>query len=274
MDDTSTHLSDESGTAPGRASSAKPIGVLIKAFGVLETMAEMNAPAPLREIAAASGLPKGTLFRVLQTLSGLGYVAQIETSGAYFLTPKLSHLDRNAEIEDIKARLAGPMDRLHRTFNETVNLGILDPPFVRYVAVLEARRALSWGVPAGTRDLFHCTALGRAIVAHMAEDERDALVAQTTLTSRTSRTVSSREALVVMLDEVRETGIALDIEENDEGVVCLGAPVFIEGRVVASVSISVPSSRYSPALGTEIRALFRELDLDFGRPDRARPPHA
>lgn len=268
MDDTASPLAAETGAAPGRTSSAKPIGVLIKAFGVLEAMAELNAPAPLREIAAASGLPKGTLFRVLQTLSGLGYVAQIEESGAYFLTSKLSYLGRNAEIEDIKARLAGPMDRLHRTFNETVNLGVLDPPFVKYVAVLEARRALSWGVPAGSRDLFHCTALGRAIVAHLPEDQRNALIDQTTLTSRTARTVIQREALSATLDEVRETGIALDVEENDDGVVCLGVPVFMEGVVVASVSVSIPSSRYSPALGDRIRALFRELDLNFSHPDR------
>lgn len=265
MDETAAPLTGGIGAAPGRTSTAKPIGVLIKAFGVLEAMAELNAPAPLRDIAAASGLPKGTLFRVLQTLSGLGYVAQTEEGGAYFLTSRLSYLGRNAELEDIKARLAGPMDRLYRTFNETVNLGVLDPPFVHYVAVLEARHALSWGVPAGTRDLFHCTALGRAIVAHLPDDRRNALIDQTSLTSRTAKTLISREALIATLDEVRACGIAIDMEENDDGVVCLGAPVFREGRVVASVSVSVPSSRYTPALGEDIRTLLRELDLRITR---------
>lgn len=250
-------------------STAKPIGVLIKAVHVLEVMADVGKPAPLREIALATDLPKGTLFRVLQTLAGLGYVAQIAGGGAYYLTSKLCHLGRNASQEEIKVLVAGPMKQLFEAFNETVNLGVLEAPFVDYIAVFEARRALSWSVPAGTRDLFYCTALGRAIAAHLPPEQCTALVEQTTLTSRTARTVMRREALAAILDEVRATGIALDIEENDDGVVCLGAPVFLDGNVVASLSVSVPSSRYTEALGDRIGAHLRKLDLRFGHIDGA-----
>lgn len=267
MEDLTTSLVQIAGDPTSKRSRAKSIGVLIKAFGVLEAMAEMNDPAPLRDIAKATGLPKGTLYRVLQTLSGLGYVNQMAESGAYFLTSKLSYLGRSAQDEDIKAKLIGPMKQLLLTFNETVNLGVLDAPYVNYVAVLEARRALSWAVPAGTRDLFHCTALGRAIVAHMPADQRTALLDKTALTSRTAKTVMSRDALGRILDTVRATGIALDVEENDDGVVCIGAPVFIDGNVVASLSVSVPSSRYSPDLGEAVSAKLRELGLNFKSTD-------
>lgn len=164
-----------------RESTAKPIGVLVKAFAVLEAMAALNRPAPLRDIADRWNLPKGTLFRILQMLSGLGYVARNTGTGCYYLIFKLSSLGHSARLEGIKLPLCSAIEDLHCSFNETVNLGVLDAPFVNYVAVLEARRALSWGVSAGTRDLFHCTAPGRAIVAYLPDDQRHALLGRTSL---------------------------------------------------------------------------------------------
>lgn len=249
---------------------AAPIGVLVKAFRVLETMADMGEPAPLRDVAKATGLPKGTLFRVLQTLCSLGYISQIETSGFYHLTSKVTYLGRNARQEDIKMLVLPHMKALHQQFNETINLGVLEGTFVYYIAVLEARRALSWRVPAGTRDHFYCTALGRAIVAFLSPAQREALVKHTTLKSRTAQTVMSREKLEAILDDTARTGAAFDIEENDDGVVCIGAPVFLDDRAIASISVSIPSSRFTPALGEEVQQAFRDLDLRF-RTNRPSP---
>lgn len=256
----------EDAATPSRQNAS--IGVLVKGFRVLETMADMGEPAPLRDIAKATDLPKGTLFRVLQTLCALGYISQIETSGFYHLTSKVTYLGRNARQEDIKMLVLSHMKSLHQQFNETVNLGVIEGTFIYYIAVIEARRALSWRVPAGTRDLFYCTALGRAIVAFLNPAQREALVRHTTLKSRTPHTVMSREKLEAILDETRRTGTAFDIEENDDGVVCIGAPVFLDDRVLASISVSIPSSRFTPALGEEVRQAFKELDLRF-RTNRA-----
>ena len=252
----------------GDSRDGAPIAVLVKAFRVLEVMADMGEPAPLRDIARATGLPKGTLFRVLQTLVGLGYIGQIDTTGFYHLTSQVSYLGRNARQEDIKMMAIPHMRTLHQRFNETVNLGVLEGHFVYYIAVIEANRALTWRVPAGTRDLFYSTALGRAIVAFLQPAQREALVRSTTLRSRTARTVMSRPELEAILDETHRTGTALDVEENDDGVVCIGAPLFVDDRVVASISVSIPSSRFTPALGEEVRQAFRELDLRF-RTNRA-----
>ena len=245
----------------GASREAAPIAVLVKAFRVLEVMADMGEPAPLRDIAKATNLPKGTLFRVLQTLCGLGYIGQIDQTGFYHLTSQVSYLGRNARQEDIKMMAIPHMKSLHQRFNETVNLGVLEGIFVYYIAVIEANRALTWRVPAGTRDMFYSTALGRAIVAFLHAPQREALVRHTTLKSRTARTVMSRAELDAILDETHRTGTALDVEENDDGVVCIGAPLFLDDRVVASISVSIPSSRYTPALGEEVRQAFKELDL-------------
>lgn len=239
------------------------VGVLVKAFHTLEAMAEIGEPAPLRQIASATGLPKGTLFRILQTLSALGYVNQIDESNHYYLTSQISHLGRNARQEDIKLLAMPLMKALHGKFNETINLGILEGMFVYYLAVLEAQRPLAWRVPAGTRDMFYSTALGRAIVAHLKPELATALVERATLRSRTAKTVASRGALRKVLEDARVGGVAFDLEENDDGVVCIGTPLFLDGRVVAAISVSVPSTRYTSALGEEIRQSLTALDRQF-----------
>jgi len=239
------------------------IGVLVKAFTVLEAMAEIAEPAPLRQIARATELPKGTLFRILQTLNALGYVNQIEDSGYYHLTSQISYLARNARQEDLKMLALPGMQVLHGKFNETINLGVLEGTFVYYVAVLEAQRPLAWRVPTGTRDMFHSTALGRAIAAHVSPTLRESLVQRANLKSRTSRTVMSKADLTAILDEVRSTGVAFDQEENDNGVVCIGVPMYLDGRAVASISVSIPSTRFTPALGEEVAQALKAADFNF-----------
>jgi DNA-binding IclR family transcriptional regulator len=242
---------------------AGSIGVLVKAFHVLEAMAEIGEPAPLREIAKATKQPKGTLFRILQTLNLLGYINQIEESNFYYMTSQVSYLGRNARQEDLKLMAMPLMKSLHGKFNETINLGVLEGMFVYYVTVLEAQRPLSWRVPAGTRDMFYSTALGRAIVAPLKPELRGALLQRASLKSRTPRTVTRKADLGAILDEVRAAGVAFDVEENDDGVVCIGAPLFLDNRVIAAISVSIPSSRYTEALGEEVHQSLSALDRNF-----------
>lgn len=252
------------GESEGKEREDSAIGVLVKAFHVLEIMADMAEPAPLRQIAKETALPKGTLFRILQTLVGLGYVNQLTDSSDYYLTSQMAYLSRNARQEDIKMLTLPLMKALHSKFNETINLGVLEGQFVYYVAVLEAQRPLAWRVPAGTRDTFHSTALGRAIVAQLTASHREALVHRANLKSRTTtRSGITRETLAALIEVVRHERVAFDLEENDDGVVCIGVPVFIDGRVVAAVSVSVPATRYTPALGEEIKQALIEVDFNF-----------
>lgn len=259
MRDIETRIDEEVETSrePGT------IGVLVKAFHVLEVLAEIGAPAPLRDVAKAAGLPKGTIFRILQTLHSLGYVNQIEDSSFYYLTGQITYLGRNARYEDLKLMAMPLLSTLHTEFNETTNLGVLEGPFVYYLAVLEARRPLSWRVPAGTRDMFYSTALGRAIVSQLTESHRDALIKRTSLKSRTTKTLAGKEKLREALERARATGIAVDLEENDDGVVCIGAPLFVNDRVTGAISLSIPASRYTVALGEEIQERLRKLDRRF-----------
>lgn len=254
----------ETGSSLNPARSSTSIGVLVKAFRVLEWMAGAGEPLPLKSIATGSGLPKGTLFRILQTLIGLGYVNQMAETGHYFITSQISHLGRNVQHEDIKMLAMPLMRRLHARFNETVNLGVLEGGFIYYIAVLEAQRPLSWRVPTGSRDNYFSTALGRAIAAQLPDRQQATLIAQTDVDRRRAGTVHTRDELTDILAVARRDGIALDREENDDGVICLGVPLFLEGSVAAGLSVSIPASRLTGELEREVRRALLELDRNLG----------
>lgn len=220
---TDTQTPDQSTASPEKRDT-NTIGVLVKAFHTLETIAEIGRPMPLRDIAEATGLPKGTLFRVLQTLTTLGYAAQMADTGYYYLTGRLSWLGRDASEEDLKMLTMPLMKELQAQFNETVNLGLLEGTYVYYATVLEADRPLSWRVAPGSRDTYYSTALGRAIAAHLEPAKLDKLIEQTDLKSRTENTVNDKAELVRILNKVKARGLSFDREENDHGVVCIGVP--------------------------------------------------
>lgn len=259
---------DEAEAAEGRDPAT--IGVLVKAFHTLETIGEVGTPMPLRDITRATGLPKGTAFRILQTLSALGYAAQVAETGHYYLTGRMSWLGRNAREEHLKMLALPVMMDLHARFNETINLGILEGTYVYYVAVLEADRPLSWRVPTGTRDNYYSTALGRAMASALEPGERQMLVSRTVFQTRTASTVCDVATLERILEEAHASGIAIDLEENESGVVCFGVPVFVNGRVAGAISVSIPTNRYGAALGRDLSETLVGLDLKF----TMRPKHS
>jgi DNA-binding IclR family transcriptional regulator len=242
---------------------AMTINVLEKTFAVLEQMADVGTPVPLKKLTELTGLPKGTTFRILQTLLKLGYVEQDGKNSEYYLTPNLLHLGRSVHYGYFKELALPMMDSLYAEFNETVNLGVLQGLNVYYVHVLETTRALRWQVKPELKDAFFTTALGRSIVAYLPADETDALTSRVTYKKRTPNTISSERELKKELLLTRKRGWAFDNEENDLGVVCIGVPILREGRPIAGISLSIPKSRLSPSLKRAItRSLVRTVRRD------------
>ncbi|UCH25246.1 MAG: IclR family transcriptional regulator [Trueperaceae bacterium] len=230
-----------------------------KTFGVLEVLTERDHPQGLKNLAEATSLPKSTLHRILQILVELGYVEQQDTKGEYGLTPRLSRLGQGRRQEALKQRALPLMQSLHRRFAETVNLGVLQGRYVYYLHTIETDRPLRSIVSPGSRDAFHCTALGKAIAAFLPEHQLSALLHRADLEARTERTVTSKRRLRDELERIRLDGVACDDEENDAGVVCYGAPLLAGGYPLAAVSVSVPKVRLSEEVAAKLVASLCEV---------------
>src|SRR5262249_38951963 len=149
----------------------------------------------LSEICYRVDLPKTTVFRYLQTLCACGFVTHDPDTDLYRIGLRVWELGQSVH-EPLRMReFALPVMRdLRDQFNETVNLGVLNGFDVVYLEIIESRRSLRMQAQLGGRDPIYSTALGKAVLAFMPEDQWQVHLPPD-LTPRTERTIVSRAML-------------------------------------------------------------------------------
>lgn len=216
--------------------------VLVKAFSVLEALANHEGAAGLGEIVVTTRYTKPSVHRVLQSLIALGYVAAVG-GGSYQLTGKLRQLSLGPTDRWLASLGEPVLRKLQAQTGETTNLAVLRHNRILYVSILESEHALRRVARVQEADPVLCTALGRSIAAHLSEKSIDLLVRTQTVERRTPKTIIDPRKLRQMLGAIRRQGYAIERDETDLGVTCIGAPVFWRGEVAAAISISAPSAR-------------------------------
>ena len=233
---------------------AAGVQVLHKTIDSLDALRGAPDGMSLAGLAAQSGMPKPTVYRILQSLRTLGYVEPAGPQGSYLLSERLASLMQNDRYVGAREQALPLMRRLHRTFNETVNLGLLEGVFVNDLHVLETTQPLRWIVKPGARDPFHTTALGRAIVSQLPASRQE-----TILRKAVPRAHTLRVKMQAALATAQSRGWAIDHEESATGVVCVALPLQGWGEPLAALSVSVPANRFSPERLDRIVAEFGQL---------------
>jgi IclR family acetate operon transcriptional repressor len=220
---------------------------VLKALDILECLATVNEPLSAQEVAQHCGLSRPTAYRLLNTLLTRNYVTSSEGSGRYQIGAKALSLGKGFLDRLDLPELAKPeLRELSRVSRETIHLGVLDGPAVLYVGKVDGPQSVRMHSAIGTRNPLYCTAMGKAILAFLPCADRKGLLEQITLKARTPHTITDRAALADHLERVRAQGYAIDDMEDQEGIRCVGAPIFDHtGRVTAAISISGPAYRLS-----------------------------
>ena len=215
--------------------------VVAKTFRVVELMRQGNSSARLSDLSRTLKQPKATVFRILYTLSQLGYVCQDPATDAYILTDRFSRFTWNEAEATLKSAARPFMERLLNRYEQTVNLVVFDHDRVVYSEILEGLRAIRMTGTVNTCAPLHSTALGKSILAFLEPNEAEKLLRRTALTKFTEMTIVSMPRLMSHLKVVRERGFAVDNEEMDRGARCVAAPILNhEQRPVAAISVSGP----------------------------------
>jgi IclR family transcriptional regulator, KDG regulon repressor len=236
-------------TKPPRVQADKNyIEVMGKIFAVLEYFVERGNPqkcAAFAEVAAAVPFARTTVHRILYSLEKLGYIERDEATAQYELGARFFDLTGSAiHFRHLQSIAKSVMQNLLLRFGETINLGILEDGQVSYISVLQSPSALRIAANAGERNPVHCTSLGKAMLAFLPQSEVEAILGRHPLVKMTPRTITQKKRLLEHLAMVRERAVALDMEENLTGVICVAAPIFDQaGRAIASISLSGPASR-------------------------------
>ena len=234
------------------------VDAVARALDVLEGFKD-SEEVSLRDISKRAGLNKSRAFRLLYTLSERGYVERTMDGQRYKLGLKL--FEHATKFRRDLKRIAQPcMRQLHVRFNETINLAVLHNGEVLYVELLESSRPFRMSAMIGSRMPIHSTALGKAMLAHSPDHEIVAFLEQ--LTPPDSRKLKKE------LETVRQCGYALDHEENEPGVACIGAPILdLTGSAIAAMSLSGPVGRVlkqEKEIGATLIGFCREISRYMG----------
>ncbi len=237
--------------APRRESVARPAkgprgtAALAKTIDLLDRVAKAETPPTFAELAAATGLPRGTLHRLLAALIEHRLVDAPDDDRRYVVGTHLLELARRSwESSDLRRAAAEAIGELHRRTGETVHLALLDDDSVVYIDKVESDHPLRLHSAIGKRGPVHCTAVGKVMAAYLDDVRQRVLVGRLDLVRHTPATLISRSGLLKALREIRARGIAFDHEEHATGIHCVAAPVFdFRSRCAGGISITAPTAR-------------------------------
>lgn len=216
-----------------------------RALGLLELLSLHEEGVGLLELSERSALSKSTVHRLLSTLLHNGYVKQHEETGKYHLTMKMFILgSRPIEKLDVLKVARPHLEKLRDLSGEVIHLVILDGHEILYVDKVESENTIRMYSNIGKKGTLYSTSVGKAILSHMEDAQIRSLWNQMDVVRMTDYTITEFSAFMEEIRDIREKGYAMDREENELGVKCMGTAVLdYTDRPVAAFSISGPVQR-------------------------------
>ncbi|WP_286248591.1 IclR family transcriptional regulator [Streptomyces graminofaciens] len=230
-----------------------------RTVALLELLAARGEqPSRLDQLAEDLGVPRSSMYQLLQTLVDCGWVRTDVTGSLYgigirALLTGTSYLDGDRRIRAVRPCLDEASDAL----GETIHLARLDGPDVVYLATRESHEYLRTLSRVGRRIPAHAGALGKALLAERADDELP--IPDGPLTALTENTHTDRAALLADLAQVRERGYSVDREETVTGIAGFGFALRYDAPATDAISCSVPVARLTPEHEVRIVSVMREI---------------
>lgn len=241
---------------PSRRPQSGGVQSVERTFELLELMADAGGEVALSDLAETSGLPLPTIHRIMRTLVSSGYARQ-QPSRKYALGPRLIRLGETA------SRALGSWARpylveLTEATGETSNMAVLDGEQIVYVAQAPSQHSMRMFTEVGRRVDAHATAVGKAILANLPDDEVTQLLSRARMRPQTERTITTVAAMREELARIRTEGYAMDDGEQEVGVRCYAVAV-PAAPAGAAISISGPEGRMARISTEEVIPLMRRL---------------
>ncbi len=263
-----------------RAADPYQLQSLDRAVAVLDLLGESEGPLGLADVCERMALHKSTAHRALMVLERRGLIERTPEN-RFHLGLKLYDLgSRAVEQIDLRARVHPWFRRLSAQVGETIHLGVLQKTSVVYLDKVEPNNRRVWlASRIGASNPVYCTAMGKAMLAFLPAEAAAEIIGRIRFVRYTRRTLMTPEALMRSLDRVRRRGYAIDDEEVEEGVRCIGAPILSEsGHPMAAVSVSGPTSRITqqsvPGIAEHLLRCCREISASLGVRERKKPQTA
>jgi DNA-binding IclR family transcriptional regulator len=246
------------------------VRVIDRVIAILNEVAAGPGEKGNVEISKALGLHKSTVHRLLAVLDRNGFVERRPGRSKYGLGWRIFELGMAAGSRlGILERARPYVAQLVEKTGATAHLGVLRRSEVVSLVNVESQYLVKMPATVGRCAPVHCTSLGKAILAFLPARQVEDQLKGYKFAGHTRNTITSKERFISELTLVASRGYAVDNEEFEEGLRCVGAPVWDHsGAVVAAISIAGPSFFVSGAriltLSREVMHVARELSCSLG----------
>jgi len=243
------------------------VPALERGLAVLELVAKSRNGLTFSQVARHFDFPQSSIHCLMVTLERLGYLQRLESTGRFVAGLNLVRIATAACHGITLRQKAAPLltDLAQRT-GLTVHMAVLENNDALLIAKVEpsgTRPVATW---VGKRIDYHCTSLGKALIAWLPDDEIQSLVREHQMLRHNENTISTLAKLKENLMSTRSAGYAVDDEEEEIGVRCVGAPVLgVSGKVEAAISISGTVEQISFEAIPRFGAMLQEAAFEMSR---------
>ncbi len=240
---------------------------LERGLTILELVAKSKNGLTFSQLARHLEFPKSSIHCLLVTFERLGYLQRLESSGRYVAGLNLLRIAAAASHGITLRQKAGLLlGELTQRTGLTAHMAILENNEALLVAKVEPsgiRPVATW---VGKRIDCHCTSLGKALIAWLRDEDVARLVQEHGMLRHNENTISTLARLKQELIRTRQLGYAVDDEEEEIGVRCVGAPVLgVSGDVEAAVSVSGTVEQIRAEDVSRVGALVQEVAFELSR---------
>jgi len=206
----------------------------------------------ISEISRKTGFPKSTVHRTLSALAKEGFIVRNEETEKYSIGPELYIMGSiYASVTTILTAAKPVMRALNELTGEAVVLSVLDNKYVRIITHEQPEYYFRYAVPIGHMRPAYASAMGRAMLSDLSDEEIDNLYSEESLRPVTDKTISTKKELKRLLGQIRKTGISYNPEGIHRGIYGIAAAIRdSSGHAVAAMALPVPEFMLNPARRT------------------------
>jgi len=226
---------------------------LEKALKLLDFFTPQRPELGITELSNLSGLLKSSVHNMVSTFEVCGYLEKNIVTGKYRLGKRILILSNSLySSNDVRLIVRPYMEKLSAQFGETVYFAqYMDGVVVYLDAVFTAQNMSSRQIIGMTAPMY-CTGVGKAILAFLSKEQIQQVI-DSGLIGFTEQTITTKDKLLKEFEVIRKNGYAIDNMEHEFGIKCVAAPIFNStGKIVAALSLSGPSLRFSQERITEL----------------------
>jgi DNA-binding IclR family transcriptional regulator len=240
-----------------------------RALDILEYVADATEPPTFSRLLSDLGVPRSSLFHLLNNLLARGYLEQNGSGGRYRLGQRVEKLAARLQGPTLAAIVLPHLRSLSDVLNETSGFNVRTGDSVEAVATATGRQALAFTMKVGERAPLYAVSSGKIVLSQMSNADFAAYLDRVDFQRITAQTLQSKSNLRKQVSAARQDGFAYSHEEFTPGITGISTAVTKDGHVLGMVNLAVPTARFTDTQNEVFRREMRSTAAALGHALRA-----